>query len=299
MNTFKKLLLATVLMASLAFGQTALSTTTLGAAVTTTNGIPATTITVASTSTMQNAGTQNQPNTVLYCDRELIYVTTVVNATTLTVQRGKGVGAGGVVTDHNSGTLCYFANTANRNAAPMFFSSQQTNAEVVGRCLRSQQLALPRIYVFSGDVYDCKQTGAAGTYGQWIKVGNGSSAGAGQQLSFFCTGTVGSNENAYLNGAACSGATTSTYRYTVQSAGTLANLRVWGSAAVVAGGSDPVTVYVNGSATAVTCTIAAAATTCSDTTHSVAVAAGDRISILFDSTASDSFANPSVTVGLY
>jgi hypothetical protein len=45
------------------------------------------------------------------------------------------------------------------------------------------------------------------------------------------------------------------------------------------------TLMVNGSATALTCTISAAATTCSDTSHAVAIVAGNTLSIQITSTA--------------
>lgn len=306
MNTLNKFAIALVLMASVAFGQTALSTTTLGAAVTTpNNGVAPTRITLASTSTMQNMGPQNQPNTVLYCDRELMYVVTVVSGTVVDVQRAKGGGAGGVVTNHNSGALCYFANTANTGnpggptPATSFFSNVQTNGENAGACSRTSNLGLPVIYVYSGDVFDCKRTGAAGTAGQWIHVGNGSMGVAGSRVSGFCTGTVGSNEVAFLNGAACSGGTTATARQVITAYGTLANLRVYSSAVVVSGGTDPVVVLKNGSDTAITCSMLAGATTCSDLLHSVQVAPGDVITFSFDSTTSDTAANISASVGLF
>lgn len=164
MNLINKIAIALVLAASLSFGQTTLSTTTLGAAVTTgNNGIAPIRITLASTSTMQGTGNQNQPNTVLYVDKELMYVTTVVSSTVVDVQRAKGGGAGGVVTNHASGAIVYFANTSGPNAAPSFFSGVQTNAETFGACTSNTLLALPRIYVYSGDIFQCLGS-------KWVQV---------------------------------------------------------------------------------------------------------------------------------
>ena len=68
--------------------------------------------------------------------------------------------------------------------------------------------------------------------------------------------------------------------------GTLSELRVRLSAAAGgAGSSYAFTVRKNGVDTSVTCTIAVAATSCSDTTNSVSFSAGDLISVLADPSA--------------
>lgn len=298
-----KLFIASVALAALSFGQTALSTTTLGAAITSVN---TTSVTLASTSTMLSAGPQNNPNTCLYIDKELFGVVTVVDSTHVTVQqRGRGCGAIGASARpalHANGALVYFANTANSNtnfptnAASLIGKNYQPTGETVGSCTATNELSLPRIYIFSGDIYDCKN-GSSG--GQWIQVASGAQGISGYRISTFCTGTTGSGETEYLNGAACSGATTATYRYTVTSYGTLANLYISGSANVVSMGSDAVTVYKNGSSTTITCTLASGTKACSDTTHSVAVAPGDYIQVQVVTTASDTLANVSATLGLY
>lgn len=129
--------------------------------------------------------------------------------------------------------------------------------------------------------------------------GSGGSTSAGQ-VSAYCTGTVGTAETEFMNNAACSGATTSTARQIVAAAGTLANLRVFSSANVVGGSNkDVMTVFKNGSATAITCTIAASAASCADTTHSVAVAAGDVITFQFVTATSDTAANMAAAVQKY
>lgn len=294
MKTLFKLI-ATLGIASAMYGQTALSTTTLGAAVTTTTQ---TNIVLGSTSTMLNQGPGNQINTAIYVDKELMFVTSVVDSTHVVVQRAKGLGAAGRPVLHASGAKVYFSITA-ANPAPAYFNQFQTNAETSGACTASLLLALPRIYEFSGDIYDCKRTGAAGTSGQWILVGTGTMGTAGRTISAFCTGTVGSAETAYLNSAACSGSTTLLQRQVVTTAGTLANLRVVSSANFLGTGGTATTVFLNGSATAITCSAAAAATTCSDTTHSVAVVPGDVIAFQNISATSDTAANVSANVGLY
>lgn len=75
----------------------------------------------------------------------------------------------------------------------------------------------------------------------------------------------------------------------VTSPGTLINLYVK-SGAVGAGAKHKYTVYVNGVATAITCTTALNGGAASDTTHSVAVAAGDFVSIRVDRDTGDSLA---------
>src|SRR5690349_2952735 len=64
-------------------------------------------------------------------------------------------------------------------------------------------------------------------------------------------------------------------------AGTLRNLYLR-SDVVAAGAGEIFTVYINGAASTLTATIAAAAQTGSDTTHFPTVAAGDRISLFYE-----------------
>lgn len=153
MKTLLKITLAITLLASLAAGQTILSSTTLGAAITTTTQ---TNITLASTSTMQNkGGAGNQINTVLYVDHELMYVTSVTDSTHVIVQRATGIGAGGRPMTHSSGAIVLFSLTSGSNPAPSFFSNVQPVSQLVGSCTSSQLMVLPLVYVFSGDVQTC------------------------------------------------------------------------------------------------------------------------------------------------
>ena len=302
MKTTLKLFTLTLALAVLCFGQTALSTTTLGAAITDTNG---TTITLTSTSTMQNAGPANRVNTCFYVDKELFGVTTVIDSThVLVATRGSSCGAVGAAarpTFHASGAKVYFANTSSSGnfvtpAAMLIGKNYQPTAELWGSCTSTSELSLPRIYLYSGDIFDCKSSG------QWIYVGNGTMGAAGNRLSAFCTGALGSSQTNYANFAACSGATAATARLVVTGNGTLANFYVSASAAVSGGsGVDVATVYKNGSATTITCTFATggAATTCSDTTHSVAVVAGDVIQFALATASGDTGSNLGFSVGVY
>ena len=287
-HTIARLIAISVLLGAVCFAQTAVSLTTLGAAITTPN---ATTITLTSTTGMSNSGPANQINTVIYVDQELMWVTTVIDGTHLLVQRGKGQTRPML---HASGANVIFGPPVGN-----FFSNVPISAETWGACTASNELYLQKVYASTGDILDCKRTGAAGTSGQWIKVAQGTMAVSGQQVTAFCTGTVGSGALDYLNGAACSTSTGETARQVISSSGTVANLYAYSSAVVVAGGSDAVTVRKNGSNTALTCTMAAGATTCTDTTHSFSVVPGDVLTFNFQATASDTAANIAVGVGVY
>ena len=153
---------------------------------------------------------------------------------------------------------------------------------------------LPWINLTDGNRYDCKADG------NWFHSGVGSQgSGAVTAATAFCTGIPAESTTVYLNGVTCTSATTATYAYTVATAGELANLQIHGSA--VAANANVFTVYKNGAATAITCTVAIAAQTCSDSTHGVAVVPGDYIQIqdAVGSTTTETFANASASVGLY
>jgi hypothetical protein len=304
MNTIlktTKLLALVALFAAISFGQTALSTTTLGAAIT---DPTATTITLASTSTMLSAGSQNQFQTCLYVDQELMGVTAVLSSTQVTVVRAgcSAIGVSARKVTHQNGTPVWFANTITYPNATVTATSQigkndQPTAELTGSCTATTLLSLPRVYLVSGDVYDCRNTSSGG---QWILIGHGTSAPAGSRISAFCTGTAGSAETEYLNFAACSGATTLTARQLVTVPGTLANLYVVSSANFTGGtGKDVATVFKNGSATTLTCTAAGATTTCSDVAHSVSVVPGDVLAVQFISATSDTAANVSASFSIF
>ncbi len=169
MKTMTKLIAIFALLGASCFGQTILSSTTLGAAITTTG---TTSLTLTSTSTMLNRGGANQINTCLYIDRELFGVISVDSSTKVTVQaRGAScgaIGAAGRPTTHASGATVYFANTATLGnvtipAASYIGSNIQTISENNGSCTATAELVLPRIYLYSGNIYDCMG-------GHWVQT---------------------------------------------------------------------------------------------------------------------------------
>ena len=172
MKTFTKIIIALAMVIALgAFAptvnaQTILSTTTLGAAITSST-CSTTTVTLASTSTMQGIGTQQQANTVLYIDMEYFRVNTVVDSTHVTVFRCFGaLGESARPRPHINGATVWFANTSGANPAASFgFSNGDLLAEHFGACTASTELALPIIYLQSGDKMDCI---GASPNGQWV-----------------------------------------------------------------------------------------------------------------------------------
>lgn len=84
-------------------------------------------------------------------------------------------------------------------------------------------------------------------------------------------------------GTTAIGATESLVQSAVSSATSLTNLQV---KATNVGASDTLTVTlrVNGASSALTCQIGSSGTSCSDTTHSVAVVAGDLVDVIFAAT---------------
>lgn len=222
--------------------------------------------------------------TWMLVDKELLQVMRVVTiGSTTTVYAERGVNSTKAIA-HNSGATVYIG-------PPNYFA----NSDKTGACTAANERVLPAINPATGNFFNCY-----GSTGQWVQTGSGSGQFTGSNIGSFCTGTVGTGETDFLNGAACSGATTATARYVVVEPGYLANLQVFSSAAVVGGSSkDVLTVLKNGSATTITCTIAASGTTCSDSSHSVAVAAGDVITFKFVAATSDTAANVSASVLKY
>lgn len=277
--------IAGLLFMGLAHAQTnTFTTTTLGAAVTTTNG---TSIAVASNSGI----TAN--TTALWVDYELMGVR-AVSGTTITVTRGAN---GTRATTHLTAATVYIGNLNWYNGTP------PPGPAVGGSCTPANLFTNIVINTPTGNVYQC--SGSGSTAGVWSLAGRGSGleGAAGHfTIQAFCTGSLGSAETEFLTDAACSGATTSTARWIVSTAGTLQTLRVVAGSAVSGGtNKDVATVLKNGSATTLTCTFATggAATTCSDTTHTVAVAAGDVLTFSFVTATSDTGANIGLGVEKY
>ncbi len=84
--------------------------------------------------------------------------------------------------------------------------------------------------------------------------------------------------NAVMGGAVWSATESDVYEV-VPSAGSISKLYVRLSTNIAAGATGIFTLMLNGAPSALTCTVVAGASTASDTTHSVALAAGDLISI--------------------
>jgi hypothetical protein len=292
MKNLKQIIAVSVFVALLAVagsfaqqqGPQSLTTTTLSNSITAVGAGSTSQVTLAS---IANVYATVSVGTTLWVDTEAMDVVTnsiLANTTTLMVQRGShGTKAEG----HASGRTVYVSR-------PNLYQGY----DVAGTCWTnsagtSLPTILPWINITSGARFNCYSDG------NWFKEGYGSSAYATTAVSAFCTGIPAESTTVYLNGATCTGATTATYAYTVTTAGELANLRIHGSA--VAANANVFTVYKNGTATAITCTVAIAAQTCSDNTHSVATVNGDYIQIqdAVGSTGAETFANASATVGLY
>src|ERR1035438_4195029 len=296
MKTMKTIFAVSFLAALLAVqslaqnqGPQTLSTTTLSQAIPNVNGGSGITsgVTLAS---LTNVTATASIQTTLWVDTEAMDVVTNTvpsSGTTVTVTRGThGTKAEG----HASGRTVYVGRPnlfQGYGVAGTCWSNAAGTATLPG--------ILPWIDLTSGLRYNCKSDG------NWYKGGSGSAGSAAvTAINGFCTAGTVRNETEYLNGAACSGATTATYSYTVATAGELAELQVQGSAVGV--NAQVITVYKNGYATALTCTIAIAAKTCSAKTHGVAVVAGDYIqfqNVVGNTATETTFVNPSATVGLY
>lgn len=268
---------------------TTLSVALTGTASSSTPGDSTNIITLASCASFyQNSVGQWQ--TGIYMDFEYMDVVTVINnATPCVVQVVRGA-AGTRGQFHNSGALAYVGRPSWFGGAA--YAGAALAGDQTGACIAANIPALPYININDGKIFQCLSSG------QWIQVGYGTMGSPPSQLqSDFCTGTVASAQTEYLNDTACSGATTSLAPTIQVSSGTIYGLQVFSSANVVGGtGKDVATLYKNGSATAITCTIAASAKTCSDTTHSVSVAPGDQIAFQFVTATSDTAANITMSV---
>lgn len=286
MKNFKQIFAASFLVALLSIGSYAqqqgaqtLSTTTLGAAVTSTS---ATAINLAS---LTNVTATASIQTVIWVDTEAMTVVTGgVPSTGNYVHVTRGTN-GTKAETHASGRTVYVGR-------PNLYQGY----DVAGTCTAGSGLAyvLPWINTSNGKRFQCLSGG------EWILVGSGSTSSAAvTAVSRFCTGVPTSAQTEFLNDAACAGATTSTGGYIVTTAGEAANLRVNSTVAETAAAGDAVTLFKNGVATAVTCTIILTGTTCSDITHSVAVANGDRLSYQIVAATSAAVSDVSATVGIY
>jgi hypothetical protein len=277
-------------------GAQTLSTTTLSAAIPTTStfGIGSNNAFTSNVclASLTNVTATVSIGTTLWVDTEAMTVVTnsvPSTGTCLLVQRGAfGTKAEG----HQSGRKVYVGRP---NLFQQFDVAGTCYASSTGLTTSPAQLPaiLPWINITDGKRYNCYSDG------NWFWEGLGSASTAITTISAFCNTIPAQNVAEYLNYGACTGQTTATWSYTVATNGELANLTVQGSA--VAANANVITVYKNGVATAITCTVAIAAKTCTDTTHGVATVIGDYIQFLdtVGNTTTETFANPSATVGLY
>lgn len=156
MNRIFKFATLFALLAGLALGQTAISSTTLTPNVTATT----TTFAVGSASGITALGSLGQYTTMLYIDHELMGVRSI-SGTNITVDRGKGgtsfLGEASQTTHHAAAVVWLGPPAAFQNTDPV----------VGSQCVRTQLVYVPYISVSSGKKYDC-----AGllTAGQWIRT---------------------------------------------------------------------------------------------------------------------------------
>ena len=132
-------------MASPAWAQTSLTTTTLSNALTDTAG---TSVVVASTTDITAPGT-GATLTMIYIDQELMAVRAVPVAGTLTVARGAG---GTRAAKHAVGAFVYAGN-------PNAF----TTVDPSGKCTAADERFMPVINTRTGTVWNCALTTATGT----------------------------------------------------------------------------------------------------------------------------------------
>jgi len=272
-------------------GAQTLSTTTLSTAIPNVVGGSGITsqVTLAS---LTNVTATVSTQTTLWVDTEAMDVVTnsvPATGTTVTVTRGThGTKAEG----HASGRTVFVGR-------PNLFQGY----DVAGTCWSNAAgtavlpAILPWINLTDGYRFNCKSDG------NWYRSGVGSQGTASRTtISANCnSGSPAESVAEYLNDLGCTGQTVPVLAYVVTSAGELADLYVAGLTSAVAANANVFAVYKNGTATAITCTIAIAAKTCNDTTHGVAVAAGDYIQILdtVGSTTTETLITPQATVGLY
>lgn len=138
------------LLAAFAFGQTALTSTTVTSVLTANQNV----IPVASASGITAMGAQGQYTTLLYIDHELIGVRSI-SGLNLTVDRGLSPAPVGEA-----------SRTTHRNAARVWIGPPAafTSAEPYGQCVRSSLVYVPVIVVSTGHKFDCLGLTTAGAY---------------------------------------------------------------------------------------------------------------------------------------
>jgi hypothetical protein len=131
------------------------------------------------------------------------------------------------------------------------------------------------------------------------EAGVSGAAAQGQILHFTCIGAVSSSSTIYLNGGPCSTTSTSdAVEFTLPYAiGTYQFSRMYVNYTTAGVSTDTVTLYVNGTATLISCS-PTSASTCSDLADSASILAGQNYSIRVLTHASDSLKNIDVTIQL-
>ncbi len=134
---------------------------------------------------------------------------------------------------------------------------------------------------------------AAGTPTLTLPTATGTLGELSGSQTFFqaCSGTANSSTTLgmqFVPGACTSSSTA--VQLPVASAGTLTNLRVRCGTGGKVAGSGVFTLNKNGAGSALTCTVGTG-TTCNDTTHSVSVAAGDTMQMVFTTQATETLAD--------
>lgn len=117
-----------------------------------------------------------------------------------------------------------------------------------------------------------------------------------QQFAFSCTGTATAASTLFINNAGVTTCTTAGANPTsiAAVAGTLSNLQVKCGTGGVNASSGVFTAVVNSSSTSLTCTLGTG-TSCSDTTHTAAVTAGQTIQMRYTTQTAETLANCTAT----
>lgn len=158
MKNMIKIFALTLAIVTLSYGQTAITKTTISAAMT----VGQSTIVLASaTGVSVQAGAGNEIITGLYVDREFLRVVALVSGTTYSVQRGQGSSR---QTAHASGAVVWIGPLRN---GPFIPGAIPETSEVSGGCTQANESYTARIYIVSGNRYTCMGIAPAG---QWALV---------------------------------------------------------------------------------------------------------------------------------
>lgn len=182
MKTTLKCLSLLALLVSLALGQTTTTSTTLSAAI----GTSDTTMLVASATGFTARGTLQQDVTLAMVDRELMSIATV-NGTVIGVIRGRD---GTPVTPHASGAQVWVGPASN---GPFIANGAQIGGQstLSGACTAANLPYLPMILTATGDAYTCPTSGPQN--GTWTIQQRQPAITSTGQAWVTCTGAVSGN----------------------------------------------------------------------------------------------------------